>query len=157
MATHAQPRRSVSPSAGMQSIDGGLASAPSSDEASRILVVSDRRASLTTRITLGMSRKLWQHRAETWAQDRSVALCAVVDAVIAESCDLVAEVAVDLGCGSGRLTLPLACHCDQVLAVDIDAGAIDLLRHGPSANDWRTSRGSSTLWKRSSCHPRASI
>ena len=48
--------------------------------------------------------------------------------MIAESCELVADVAVDLGCGSGQLTLPLAGRCHQVLAVDIDTGAIDLLR-----------------------------
>ena len=77
---------------------------------------------------MGISRELWRHRAETWAQDGSVGLCAVVDAVIAESCELMAEVAIDLGCGSGQLTLPLACLCNEVLAVDIDAGAIDLLR-----------------------------
>ena len=39
-----------------------------------------------------------------------------------------AGVAVDLGCGSGQLTFPLARLCHQVLAVDIDTGAIDLLR-----------------------------
>ena len=71
---------------------------------------------------------MWRHRAETWAHDASLALCQVVDAVIAECCQLVGDVAVDLGCGSGQLTFPLAHLYPQVLAVDIDPGAIDLLR-----------------------------
>ena len=128
MATHAQPGRSPSPSVSADSTDGRSTGAPLSGEASPIFVVSDRKAALATRVTFGLSRKLWRHRAKTWAQDGSVALSKVVDAVIAESGEPAGKVVVDLGCGSGQLTLPLARLGSQVLAVDIDAGAIDLLR-----------------------------
>ena len=128
MTTHAQSRRSASPSAVIPPTDCGFPSAPSSKEASQIFVVSDRRASLTTRATLGISRELWRDRAEIWAQEGSSPLSKVVDAVITESGELLGQVAVDLGCGSGQLTFQLGCLCNHVLAVDIDAGAIDLLR-----------------------------
>jgi ubiquinone/menaquinone biosynthesis C-methylase UbiE len=128
MTTNAQSRRSASPSAVVPPTDCGFPSAPSSKEASQIFIVSDRRASLATRATLGISRELWRDRAEIWAQEGSSALSKVADAVIAESGELMGQVAVDLGCGSGQLTFQLACLCTQVLAVDIDAGAIDLLR-----------------------------
>lgn len=37
-------------------------------------------------------------------------------------------VAIDLGCGSGQVTLPLARRCSHVLAVDLSASAIELLK-----------------------------
>ena len=128
MATHAQPRGSALPSTGVRPTDSDLAAAPLSEAAPRVFDVADRSASLLTQVTLGISRELWRHRADTWAQDGSVALGEVVEAVIAECYGLGSPVAVDLGCGSGQLTFPLARQCKQVLAVDIDAGAIDLLR-----------------------------
>ena len=115
-------------SAGVRPTESDSAGAPLSEAAPRIFDVADRSASLITQVTLGISRELWRDRAETWAQDGSVALGEVVEAVIAESCGLDSPVAVDLGCGSGQLTLPLARLCAQVLAVDIDPDAIELLR-----------------------------
>lgn len=90
------------------------------------LTVSRTRASLAAELTLRISRKLWRGRAESWAGEGSVGLTRVVDAVVARA-GAPANVVVDLGCGSGQVTFPLARTCGQVLAVDIDAGAIALL------------------------------
>ncbi|HLH67027.1 MAG TPA: class I SAM-dependent methyltransferase [Solirubrobacteraceae bacterium] len=73
-----------------------------------------------------MSRMLWRGRAESWDAEGSVATGPVADAVLAR-CGERPGVAVDLGCGSGQLTLPLAERCERVLAVDIDPGAIGIL------------------------------
>jgi ubiquinone/menaquinone biosynthesis C-methylase UbiE len=90
------------------------------------LPVSRARTSLAAELTLRISRKLWRGRAESWAGEGSVGLRRVVDTVVLRARPP-ARVVVDLGCGSGQVTFPLASSCGQVLAVDIDAGAIDLL------------------------------
>jgi SAM-dependent methyltransferase len=75
-----------------------------------------------------MERLLWGGRAESWDEEGSAQLAPVVDAVL-ESCDArPGMVAVDLGCGSGQVTLPLARCGSFVIAVDLSAGAIELLK-----------------------------
>jgi ubiquinone/menaquinone biosynthesis C-methylase UbiE len=74
-----------------------------------------------------MSRLLWRRRAETWDREGSAGLAPVVDAVVADARSAEGEVAVDLGCGSGQVTFPLARTCSHVLAVDIDTNAIEML------------------------------
>lgn len=78
-------------------------------------------------LSIGMSRLLWRGRAETWDREGSAGLGSVVDAVVARCGDTTGAVAVDLGCGSGQVTFPLAVSCSHVLAVDIDADAIGML------------------------------
>ncbi len=70
---------------------------------------------------------LWRHRAERWDQEGSTQLSKVVDAVLAECRKADRAVAVDLGCGSGQVTLPLSPTCSHILAVDIDEEAIAIL------------------------------
>lgn len=86
------------------------------------------RTSLATKLTLRTSRALWRHRARSWAEQGSHSLSKVVDAVLAEAGEVGGAAMVDLGCGSGQASLPLARRCRHVLAVDIDAEAIGLLR-----------------------------
>ncbi len=74
-----------------------------------------------------MSRLLWRRRAETWQREGSTQLGRVVEAVVVQLGEPVGAVAVDLGCGSGQVTFPLARRCSHVLAVDIDANAIEML------------------------------
>jgi SAM-dependent methyltransferase len=54
-------------------------------------------------------------------------LTKVVERVLDRSRTTPETVAVDLGCGSGQVTLPLARRCARVLAVDVSAEMIELL------------------------------
>lgn len=92
----------------------------------KVFVVPNRVSSASA-FAIGMSRLLWQHRAERWDHEGSARLDSVVEAVLERSGDRDGAVAVDLGCGSGQVTFPLAQQCSHVLAVDINAGAIGML------------------------------
>lgn len=75
-----------------------------------------------------MEGLLWRRRAENWDQEGSAKLAPVVAAVL-HGCGARPEmVGVDLGCGSGQVTLPLAGQCLHVLAVDLSAEAVELLK-----------------------------
>jgi ubiquinone/menaquinone biosynthesis C-methylase UbiE len=87
-----------------------------------------RPLSLASGLAVRARRLLWHGRAESWDQQGSEALSDVFAAVL-DACRTTPEtVAVDLGCGSGQLTLPLAGRCATVLAVDISTEMIDLLQ-----------------------------
>ena len=63
-----------------------------------------------------------------WEEQSSQGLTGVVAAVI-ERCQAGPDtVAVDLGCGSGQVTLPLAARCGRVLAIDVNGPAVQMLR-----------------------------
>jgi ubiquinone/menaquinone biosynthesis C-methylase UbiE len=86
-----------------------------------------RRLSLASGLAVRARRLLWHGRAQSWDQQGSEALTDVFAAVL-ETCRTTPQtVAVDLGCGSGQLTLPLAERCATVLGVDISQEMIDLL------------------------------
>ncbi len=78
-------------------------------------------------LAIAMERLLWRHRAESWDEEGSAQLAPVVDAVLASSKPSAGSLAVDLGAGSGQVTLPLARECSHVLAVDVSGRAIALL------------------------------
>ena len=64
----------------------------------------------------------WDHGAQN-----NPGLVKVVERVLAEAAPTAEMAAVDLGCGSGQLTLKLAPKVASVLAVDVSAAMIDLL------------------------------
>jgi SAM-dependent methyltransferase len=75
-----------------------------------------------------MEGLLWRRRAQHWDQEGSAKLTPVVAAVL-DACDAGdGIVAINLGCGSGQVTLPLARQCMYVLAVDLSAEAVELLK-----------------------------
>lgn len=100
--------------------------ATDSEQPLNISAVSDK-PSPARALAIGVSRLLWRGRAERWDREGSTQLGSVVDAVLERSDAPDGAVAVDLGCGSGQVTFPLARRCSHVLAVDIDEGAIELL------------------------------
>jgi ubiquinone/menaquinone biosynthesis C-methylase UbiE len=69
-------------------------------------------------------RLLWNRRAESWDVAGSAGLERVVDAVVEACRPSHGAVAVDLGCGSGQVTIPLARDTTSVLAVDVSAPSI---------------------------------
>ncbi len=78
-------------------------------------------------LAIRMQRMLWRGRAQRWDEHGSVRLGKVVEAVLARSPVSPDAAALDLGCGSGQVTLPLARNVGRVLAVDVSAAAIEIL------------------------------
>ena len=73
-------------------------------------------------------RTFWDRRAASWDQEGSSGLTAVFTAVVAACGDVSGAEIVDLGAGSGQITLPLARDCRHILAVDVSAPALAILR-----------------------------
>lgn len=87
-----------------------------------------RRLSLPSELAVRARRLLWQGRAESWDQQGSQALTKVFAAVLDACQTNPRTIAVDLGCGSGQVTLPLAERCATVLGVDVSSDMIALLK-----------------------------
>jgi SAM-dependent methyltransferase len=85
------------------------------------------KPSLPRALAVATSRRLWGHRTRSWDESGSGGLTAVVEAVLAECPKMPDGIAVDLGCGSGQVTLPLARGFGHVLGVDISSETIALL------------------------------
>lgn len=93
------------------------------------LVKRARRLSLLQTVAVARERLLWNRRADHWDEAGSAGLTEVVAEVL-EECRASATartVAVDLGAGSGQITLPLAEACGRVLAVDVSARLLEHL------------------------------
>lgn len=74
-----------------------------------------------------LQRTVWQRRVGSWEHEASPGLERVVAAVLAHA-DLGPEDEVlDLGCGSGQVTLPAAEHARGVLGVDISPRMVERL------------------------------
>lgn len=73
-----------------------------------------------------LQRRVWDRRARRWDQHRG--LERVIDAVLAAAEARPGLVAVDLGCGTGQLTLGLARCASRVTAVDVSGEMVDRLR-----------------------------
>ncbi|HET9104052.1 MAG TPA: class I SAM-dependent methyltransferase [Solirubrobacteraceae bacterium] len=86
-----------------------------------------RRLSPRQSLSAAWERVLWRRRTQRWEEQSSTGLTQVVAAVVAAGRPDPDAVAVDLGCGSGQVTLPLAAHCSRVLAVDVNPSALALL------------------------------
>ena len=108
----------------------------------------------STEGNIARQRRLWNQRAVSWdhGAQNNPGLVKVVERVLAEAAPTAEMVAVDLGCGSGQLTLKVAPKVASVLAVDVSQSMIDLL--GEHAWSWvsttsrdvpRRSRSSSSL------------
>lgn len=78
-------------------------------------------------LAIRTQRRLWRARAQRWNEQGSLRLREVIDAVLARSPVHPDAVVLDLGCGSGQLTLPLARDAARVLAVDVSAEATQML------------------------------
>jgi SAM-dependent methyltransferase len=80
------------------------------------------------RVRWWLGRRAWDRRAPGWHHDGAVGLESVIGAVLVSASGSTGSVAVDLGCGSGQLSLPLARLGVRVTAVDISPRMIDQVR-----------------------------
>lgn len=78
-------------------------------------------------LAVARERRLWNLRAGTWDAAGSSGLDQVVEAVVEESRGTPDGLAIDLGAGSGAVTLPMARTSRRVLAVDVSKGLLGLL------------------------------
>jgi 2-polyprenyl-3-methyl-5-hydroxy-6-metoxy-1,4-benzoquinol methylase len=75
-----------------------------------------------------LQRGVWDRRASSWEHEGSTGLTEVVDEVLRIAAPPRGAVAVDLGCGTGQLSLPLARAGAKVTAVDVSPEMIKRLR-----------------------------
>ena len=90
-------------------------------------VVTSRRLGLARTVAVGRERRLWDRRAVSWDDESAAGLTAVVEAVLTACEPAAGLIAVDLGCGTGQVTIPLSRRCAQVLGVDVSPRSIDRL------------------------------
>lgn len=76
-------------------------------------------ARFATEHAVRRQRRVWSGRVASWDQHGSAGLATVTAAVLDAAPVTTATVAVDLGCGTGQISLPLARRGAQVLAVDV--------------------------------------
>ncbi|MGA3154189.1 MAG: methyltransferase domain-containing protein [Streptosporangiaceae bacterium] len=83
---------------------------------------------LATSSSIRRQRRVWSGRAASWDQHGSAGLGRVTAAVLAAASPSLREQVVDLGCGTGQLSLPLAESGAEVLAVDVSSAMVEQLR-----------------------------
>jgi SAM-dependent methyltransferase len=75
-----------------------------------------------------LQRHVWSRRVRSWRQHSSPALARVTTAVLGVSAVQPGDVVLDLGCGNGQITIPLAEAGADVLGVDVSPAMASSLR-----------------------------
>ena len=90
---------------------------------------SGRPAASSADRNIARQQRFWTRRAASWDHGAgdNPGLVKVVERVLGEADPSPEFVAVDLGCGSGQVTLALAKRCRTVVGVDVSEKMIALL------------------------------
>jgi 2-polyprenyl-3-methyl-5-hydroxy-6-metoxy-1,4-benzoquinol methylase len=96
--------------------------------AARLLRPTSQLASLATRRTTNQQRRIWSRRVSSWDQHGSANLGAVTSAVIGVAAVQPGADVLDLGCGTGQISIPLAARGANVLGVDVSPAMASALR-----------------------------
>jgi 2-polyprenyl-3-methyl-5-hydroxy-6-metoxy-1,4-benzoquinol methylase len=83
---------------------------------------------LATSSAVKRQRRVWSRRVNSWDHHRPSGLQKVTAVVLAAAEVRQGDRIVDLGCGTGQLSIPLAERGAQILAIDVSAPMIDRLR-----------------------------
>ncbi|MCL5076876.1 MAG: class I SAM-dependent methyltransferase [Actinobacteria bacterium] len=86
-------------------------------------------SSAIEKLGLSFQKAVWSKRADSWDHADNPGLGKVVSAVLDHASPDSTTVVLDLGCGSGQLSLPLSREAKSVLAVDISPKMIQLLQN----------------------------
>ncbi len=78
--------------------------------------------------TARLQRFVWSRRVNSWDQHASPALGSVTAALLRAASVQPGQAVLDLGCGTGQISLPLASSGAQVLAIDVSPAMVDRLR-----------------------------
>jgi len=78
----------------------------------------------TTELTIRRQRRVWSSRVDSWSSHGSVGLERVSAAVVAAVAVRPGEQVVDLGCGTGAISLEMARQGGRVLAVDVSSAMV---------------------------------
>ncbi|MGO9294999.1 MAG: class I SAM-dependent methyltransferase [Streptosporangiaceae bacterium] len=87
-----------------------------------------RLAGFAATSTVRRQRRVWSGRVASWDQHGSANLQKVTAAVLQVADIRPGAQAVDLGCGNGQLSLPLAERGARVLAVDVSPAMVEALQ-----------------------------
>lgn len=82
-----------------------------------------------------LQKIVWTKRAQSWEDTPNPGLDEVVSRIIELSRNRGSLAAIDLGCGSGQLAIPLAREGHQVLAVDIAPTMLKILEKKAANSD----------------------
>jgi ubiquinone/menaquinone biosynthesis C-methylase UbiE len=79
---------------------------------------------MATSSTVRRQRRIWSRRVNSWDHHTPSGLEKVTAAVLAAASPRPGDQVVDLGCGTGQLSLPLAERGARVLAIDVSAAMV---------------------------------
>jgi SAM-dependent methyltransferase len=94
----------------------------------RALRVAARLALLATQRSTSRQRRVWSGRVGSWDHHGSAALGTVTSAVVGAAAPQLGDAVLDLGCGTGQISIPLAMQGARVLAVDVSPAMARHLR-----------------------------
>lgn len=89
---------------------------------------ASRLGRLATSSTVRRQRRIWSRRVNSWDHHTPSGLEKVTAAVLAAVSPQPGDQVVDLGCGTGQLSLPLAERGARVLAIDVSAAMVGRLQ-----------------------------
>jgi 2-polyprenyl-3-methyl-5-hydroxy-6-metoxy-1,4-benzoquinol methylase len=85
-------------------------------------------ASLATQRAASRQRRVWSRRVTSWDQHGSANLGSVTSALIGAVIVQPGAAVLDLGCGNGQISIPLARQGADVLAIDVSPAMANRLR-----------------------------
>ncbi len=89
---------------------------------------ASKLAWLATQQTTRRQRRVWSRRVASWDQHGSAGLTKVTAAVLAAAAVGPGDLVVDLGCGNGQISIPLARQGAEVLGIDVSPAMAGQLR-----------------------------
>lgn len=83
---------------------------------------------VSSRSAARWQRRVWSRRVHSWDQHSSPSLASVTAALLSVAAVRPGDAVLDLGCGTGQITIPLAERGAEVLGVDVSPAMADRLR-----------------------------